>query len=68
MIIAIFLQINGTIRLKTGSYFYVSIVIISCSIIGFSIAFYLDAIIKYNLEQKELKFGKLNEAIKEKNL
>lgn len=61
LIIAIFLQINGTIRLKTGSYFFVSIVIISCSVVGFFIAFYLDAFIKFKLEQKEICFKDLND-------
>lgn len=62
LIIAIFLQINGTIRLKTGSYFFVSIVIISCSVLGFFIAFYLDAFI---LEQKELSFKNLNDQLRD---
>lgn len=61
LIIAVFLQINGTIRLKTGSYFFVSIVIIACSLFGFFIAFYLDALVKFNLEQKEISFKTLND-------
>ena len=43
-----------------------SVVIISCAIVGFFIAFYLDAFIKFKLEQKEISFKTLNDEIREK--